>query len=73
MHGVKRGVGVLLRIRDTRFGFDERGKDRVCACNHLGAGGAYPDENLAARVVQPAAVAPNHRHREPHPATLTPS
>lgn len=69
----QRHVGVLHGVHDPRIGFGERGKDRVGTCDHLGAGRAVPDENLAPRIVQPAAVAPNHRHREPHRATLTPT
>ena len=73
MHGMQGYVGVLLGVDDTCTGFGERSEDHVCACDHLGAGRTYADEDLAARIVQPAAVAPNHRHREPHRATLTPT
>ena len=42
-------VGVLFGVDDTCTGFGECSEDHVSACDHLGAGRTYADENLAAR------------------------
>ena len=70
VYGKQRTVRVLFGIHDLGVSLGKRSEDRVSASNHLGAGRAHANENLPTGIVQPAAVAPNHRHRKPHRTTL---
>ena len=62
-HGV---VGLRLGVDEARAGLGERLADPLGARGQLGARRPDADPDLAAGVVQPVTVAPDHGHRESH-------
>ncbi len=64
------GVGLCLRVHETRAGPRERLTDPLRPRGQLGARRANAHPNLTARVVQSVTVAPDHGHSNSHGALI---